>query len=980
MDDDGGAIVGHSNDSLLASADEMAGDYSPHTPATNTTAVQPTSARHSSTTHNGTSANETSVEVTSTDDSYSMPPEPVIWTQAVHPDSIQRLMSMENEATLETFGEASKIYSHVNPENFMMPLDAKVVCMKLDKPQDMRYAIKVGHVTNLPSCNKRLNEIYNSRGEQKVFMLFSISGNKEFCAMGEVNSPVKIGSMPGWSKAGCEGIIDVTFIFIKDVPFKLVNHIKHKGNGQPVANMWNSMLYHDNTGYHVAKVYVEHPVLSSILINFRSEMDKPYKSQLRIQSSGNTAYSASSFGSKNEKNYDPRSATRVLSNRGNRGQWSGTDRRAIQTQSWRQNGLSQFVKSTELNADNSATPVAPARLGIFSSTPISRLPSPPRFQLANQPREPIPKSAQSSSSFTTPDERLLANFTGFQEEAKKRMQQRDTEVSASHSSQSGFGASRGGLPIRQPPVLSINTDWRKPNGNGNGNGSTLAAYQNNAHGGQFQQTGRVPPLSVFTNQSTPGMGVTYNNGRAYTAQSRPPMQFPVQPAQLPSPANSSATMANRFFPQVHSVPQHPTSGFATPKAKMFQNKGLGSFGDSDLTRSLPLSARGFKRDQAGVSFQCQDNTDDSVKRGIPIKHSQSMPVMIPPDTVASSAQRLRGQAIEFSPSNTNNRFASSPVVEDWVVTTPTRATTSEQSPSKSLALVPSSDAKFDEGRITRLLSAPEQHKYHLAQVMVLEVQLATLRKELEVDPRGQRKNEERATLLAEIESQYKYHLARKDILEVRMKTAEKEHEEARGDLAQESVDAAPISPSEPMNSSEFSRPSEGFEETIIAPEQDEAGNFIRSVSKDGDGKPAHTSQVTRHRRGGIFDPNTGGFTGSFDARLVANVEGVLASPSRENTHPVGSHQPFTDARFLGGESISARTPQYGSSNDDKYLDNNSSFNNDSANDVESQISFTDEDDVFSPRGRFFFPAQRTRDASQVSYAGGIGLHERYEYK
>lgn len=123
MDDDGGAIVGHSNDSLLASADEMAGDYSPHTPATKTTAVQPTSARHSSTTHNGTSANETSVEVTSTDVSYPMPSEPVIWTQAVHPDSIQRLMSMENEATLETFGEASKVYSHVNPENFMMPLD-----------------------------------------------------------------------------------------------------------------------------------------------------------------------------------------------------------------------------------------------------------------------------------------------------------------------------------------------------------------------------------------------------------------------------------------------------------------------------------------------------------------------------------------------------------------------------------------------------------------------------------------------------------------------------------------------------------------------------------------------------------------------------------------------------------------------------------------------------------------------------------------
>lgn len=77
--------------------------------------------------------------------------------------------------------------------------------MKLDKLQDMRYAIKVGHMTNLPSCNERLNEIWRSRDGQRVYMMFSISGAKEFCAMAEVNSGVQTGSMPGWSKAGCTG-------------------------------------------------------------------------------------------------------------------------------------------------------------------------------------------------------------------------------------------------------------------------------------------------------------------------------------------------------------------------------------------------------------------------------------------------------------------------------------------------------------------------------------------------------------------------------------------------------------------------------------------------------------------------------------------------------------------------------------------------------------------------------------------------------
>lgn len=106
----------------------MAGNYSPHTPTTNSTAVQPTSARDSSSARNPTSSNGTSLVASSVDSDYPMPSEPVIWTQAVHPDSIQRLTSMESEANLETFTDAAKIYSHVNPETFLMPLE---VCNSL---------------------------------------------------------------------------------------------------------------------------------------------------------------------------------------------------------------------------------------------------------------------------------------------------------------------------------------------------------------------------------------------------------------------------------------------------------------------------------------------------------------------------------------------------------------------------------------------------------------------------------------------------------------------------------------------------------------------------------------------------------------------------------------------------------------------------------------------------------------------------------
>lgn len=74
----------------------------------------------------------------------------------------------------------------------------------------MRYALSTGTVTNLPSCNERIDKVWRERNGQRVFMMFSVSGQKEFCAMAEMLGPVSRGSMPGWSKGGCVG-----FVFLK---------------------------------------------------------------------------------------------------------------------------------------------------------------------------------------------------------------------------------------------------------------------------------------------------------------------------------------------------------------------------------------------------------------------------------------------------------------------------------------------------------------------------------------------------------------------------------------------------------------------------------------------------------------------------------------------------------------------------------------------------------------------------------------------
>lgn len=114
--------VGHSNDSLLASADEMAGNYSPHTP---NNASMPTHLREMSAALDDVLVPGSAEEGEKLMEDYPMPDQPEIWQQAVHPDSFQKFVNEVDDVILETFTGAAKVLSHVNPDYFMMPLKVR---------------------------------------------------------------------------------------------------------------------------------------------------------------------------------------------------------------------------------------------------------------------------------------------------------------------------------------------------------------------------------------------------------------------------------------------------------------------------------------------------------------------------------------------------------------------------------------------------------------------------------------------------------------------------------------------------------------------------------------------------------------------------------------------------------------------------------------------------------------------------------------
>jgi hypothetical protein len=142
---------GHSNDSLFASADEMAGHYTPRndnnafTPRNDTNAFTPhndnnaltprndnnafTPTHLNTTTQPPTSRGSIGHRLTRSIDSedmelnYPMPDEIEIWRQAEHPDSINKLLNVTGDMCQETFRGAAQVLSHANPETFEMPLE-----------------------------------------------------------------------------------------------------------------------------------------------------------------------------------------------------------------------------------------------------------------------------------------------------------------------------------------------------------------------------------------------------------------------------------------------------------------------------------------------------------------------------------------------------------------------------------------------------------------------------------------------------------------------------------------------------------------------------------------------------------------------------------------------------------------------------------------------------------------------------------------
>jgi hypothetical protein len=743
---------------------------------------------------------------------------------------------------------------------------------------------------------------------------------------------------------------------VKNVPFSLINHIKHKSNRQPVANMWNSMMYHDNTGYHVARIYCEHPVLSSVLVKTHTETQANYKSQLRIPATGNSAYSASSYGSNNDKFYDPRSATKLnLHRSGNRNLRNNTNgRHALQ---WRRQDNMPPTPSRQPDRfveihDATPTSVASQRRNILPSNAAGAAPSPPPFKISGPAR---PSSViHTARSFTTADDRMIAEYASSRDAKRSETSQ---SSSSSHqaevTSHDPFRVGRAlqdGKHYTPSPISTQKHDMNHVARNGH--------YQRDPCEVQWQDDGRAAQVPVFIDQSFAGLGISSGTQHPYNRQGQP-MYPNGNGLHLQSTATSSQSSHQGSASRSNDLRRQQSQGFALPSPPSFNNMR------SSRGHGHPVS-QSHSRQMHGPVDPSYNGHRHVAKPGSPIKHSQSMPVMMPQISHRLSAQSLHAHNSDGKTDTVKTVVSTPPGIHEWVITTPTRATAAgtEKTPSMALTVKTATGPGDSPEKAVRSADLADKLKWHKAMAVAFELEV--------------KMEKGSGPAITEKQDLIKWHNARAACLEVEIIAVRREHSEARGELAQETANHRPASPGTPNQSANCAKwaTHSPNESGLATPGADDHGNALHSAARAHEEHATHVGQKLRHRRGDI---SNGGFTGSFHARASANVEDLLSSPARSNAYPA-NYPTYTHGHPKQATSVRQHdscTEDQPYSGDERY----SYRELDDAFEFASQVDPRgDDDEEFSPRGRGYHHSQPTRDESQISYHGGIELGDGHERK
>ncbi|KAK4545924.1 hypothetical protein LTR36_002488 [Oleoguttula mirabilis] len=197
---------------------------------------------------------------------------PQIFEQASHPRSFRRIAMDPKVDVQEAYMGAYNLVHSLNPDYFTMPYGTRVINIKTDYPSNIYYAAQTGSWSTLEKVSQRIMTVWDARQDagEKVLFLFAVNGSKQYCGLAEMSGPWDpSGHIDGWAEktsgAGSVGTIPLTWLFIKNVGYDKFQGVSQERKDQPIINMWNGMHFDTEVGRRVLQIYVTQPHCDNIL-------------------------------------------------------------------------------------------------------------------------------------------------------------------------------------------------------------------------------------------------------------------------------------------------------------------------------------------------------------------------------------------------------------------------------------------------------------------------------------------------------------------------------------------------------------------------------------------------------------------------------------------------------------------------------------------------------------------------------------------
>lgn len=159
---------------------------------------------------------------------------------------------------------------NLNTENFLQKGKGKFFILLSHCEDDIHKSLKYGIWTSSIEGNQFLNKVFlDHKGTEPIYFFFSVIGSGMFVGFAEMITTVNFNaSFNGWyPDFSSLGYFGVRWIFVKDIPYKLVFHVKAQ-NGESVTQVGDCEEIPKLSGYKLFRVFANTKKFRSLLEDF----------------------------------------------------------------------------------------------------------------------------------------------------------------------------------------------------------------------------------------------------------------------------------------------------------------------------------------------------------------------------------------------------------------------------------------------------------------------------------------------------------------------------------------------------------------------------------------------------------------------------------------------------------------------------------------------------------------------------------------